>query len=185
MPRRDLTSAEQATAGPNAQSIVGSEGPVSRQSLDALLLLPHQFRDFARAITDLKDALMGALAPVLYANGPALSDATVTQIGATATGYVKVFPPAASGAITELCNIMVGSDTAGRVALYACRADTFYADDVGTRLLGSVRLNATENTRPFAGRLLLQTGETLYVYHAASSSAKVDFSCDYRLLRGR
>lgn len=183
MSRPILTSEQQATAGPNPASLQRGEGPVSRESLDALLLLPHQFRDAAREIRDLKDAMLAAFSPDLYANAPALSDVQVTQLGSTSTGFLLAFVPQGGG-LTELSNIAIGSDTAGKIQIFAATHDQLYSDQKG-RLLGTVRVNSTEQTLSFPGRLILQPQEKLFLYHLAASNATLDFSADFRLLRGR
>lgn len=175
-------------AGPRPERIErpaapqGDAGRLSPGSVDELLMLPHRLLDVGREVRELRNLVGRSLGVRVWANADAVVNMTVTQLGATATGYQKAFVGPSQGNMCVVKDIFVGSDTAGNVAIYALPGDQLYTDKKG-RLLGFVRLTANTPSAWFPGELVVFAGENLFLLHLASSTAKVDFSGDYCIMR--
>ena len=182
----DKRSPQAATAGPRPQTLTTSQPPmgtrvVSESSFDALMLLPHQMLDVARAVEQLRTAVILANGSRHWANW-AISDTAGTQLGSSATAFLLAFTQHSHGAWSELRNIFVGASVAGRIQLWATRHDTFYSDQKG-RLIGTARVNATVQSVWFPAHVLVQPDEKLVMYFLDNATVNLDFACEYSALR--
>src|SRR6185312_3798572 len=150
-------------------------------TLARLLALPDALLDFGQQLADIRNVLTEALERELWHSSCNLmGDAgTAVTINGTQYAYGVGYGPRMGSAVV-LRHIVVGSDTAGVVNLYASRNQAF--NPAGSRRLATARLTATQPTLCLNITPIIEQDEVVLVVLTAASG-NLDFACEVHALR--
>ena len=151
--------------------------------IDRFLDTVDDFLSVGEEIREIRNLITETLARALWVSSAQLNNTTGTT--GTFAGVQYAFGigfSASLGYSVQLRHIQVGSDTAGAIFLFATRGSSPDPMAGGLRMLGVVRVTATNPTGYSNLQPILDDGENLVVALAAASG-KLDFACEYRAMR--
>lgn len=148
-----------------------------------LINLPAAIRDLARDVRETCALLDRAYQEQTWAQLCDVSNAS--QDGTYGpTGCYKLVVSAETytrvGAL-KLRNLIIGCSVADVVQLFASRTS---GSPTNARLITTVRTTANTPTIWSPSEVTVFMGESLFLATVTNATAKFDFSCDYRILRG-
>lgn len=163
--------------------------------LTKIASLPEAIYDMTHDSREMRNVLAEALQRQLYLNSADAGNlagtattvgANAVQVGSNAAAWVPCFVNYTQGVGARLRNILVGASAAGVVQIVRSKADwrnaTYFPDQA--KLLCTVRLTTTTLSVPVLGEFLLAPGDNLYAVYLSGNTINLDFSCDYRQMRG-